>query len=297
MPSGEFRQVSSEDSRCEALAESLSAYVDGALTETLKQDVEAHLRACTTCAAELARLQTLCAELRDLVAVAPPALVWDKVRDAASAGRGEGTGARKQNRVLARLAEIVLFLFDGDLARRCRVEGTCRERAGVHGVIAVVTGLVLALLPLGLAASAPSASIAAGLVFLWLASTRLEGRLSHAGLVATILAGSAAPAALELTRAMTGLIATPPSKLALPVALSAAIAALATAQATLYPRLRPEVLGRLRVRIAVRSSALVLLAGAMARPDLIGPLAAVPPVAGAVGGALASWMVARRRAA
>ncbi len=292
MPSGEFRQVSSQDSGCEALAEMLSAYVDGALAETRKHEVEAHVRACTTCATELARLDKLCAELRDLVNVQPASMLWDKVQQAAGAGGHEGRpyrGAQGQNRVLAILAEIVLYLFDGDLARRCRAEGTCRERAGsAHGAIAIVAALLLGLLPTFLGVTTSIAPIAVGLVFLWLASTRLEGRLSHAGLVVTILAGAAAPCAWELTHTMAGHIAAP-------LALPAALAALASAQAALFPRLRPEVLGRFRVRCAARSSALVLLAGAIARPDLVGPLAAVPPVAGAVGGALASWALARRR--
>ncbi|MEK7865450.1 MAG: zf-HC2 domain-containing protein, partial [Planctomycetota bacterium] len=267
MPSGEFRAVSGEESRCDALAESLSAYVDGALAETPRQEVEAHVRACTTCAAELARIQRLCADLRDLVNVQPPALVWDKVRDAAAGPAASGT--RERSRTAAAIAHVLLFLFDGDLARRCRVEGTCREKAGAeHGVIALVAGLLLGLLAQGLTAATPVLPLAAGVLLAWLASTRLEGRLSHTGLVATLLAGTAFPGAWELARAAAeGSVA--------PMALPAAIAALAAAQAVILPRLRPQVLGRLRVPCVVRSCAVVLLAGALARPDLVGPVAAV----------------------
>ncbi|GEM_PF-6956947 len=284
MPSGEFRAVSREESRCEALAESLSAYVDGALAQTLKQEVETHVRACTTCAAELARIEKLCAELRGLVHVQPPSLVWDKVRDAA--GSLSASEMRGNSRVAAAIAHVFLFLFDRDLARRCRVEGTCREKVGSeHGVIALIAGLLLGLIPQGLTSATPVLPLAAGVLLLWLVSTRLEGRLSHKGLITTLLAGAVVPGAWELAHAATAM------------ALPAAIAALAAAQAVLLPRLKPQVLVRLRVPCVVRSCAVVLLAGALARPDLVGPVAAVPPLAGAAGGALAAWALSRRRRA
>lgn len=55
------------------VTEYYTAYLDGDLPETLRQEVDAHVRVCPQCAAELRELRALVADMRTLPILTPPA--------------------------------------------------------------------------------------------------------------------------------------------------------------------------------------------------------------------------------
>lgn len=299
MPSGDLTLRKVEGSGCSAVRAGMDAYLDEAADSVLRTEVESHVRTCTDCARELERLRRLIADLRALVVVEPPAHLWEKVQTVtgrptgAAGAAATGTAAAHAGARLGRLLpRLLLALYDSDLADQLAATGTCRERAAApHGALAVAAGLA-ALLPA--LVSGQGLSIAAGvaaLPLLWLASTRLESRMSARALLATLsVGGASAVCTAEALRPGTAL-------LHLAFFPAGALAALAVAQALTAPRLRPRVLALGRIGIAVRSFAVILLCGLLARPDLLGAATALPIAVGAAGGAIAAHAALRMRRA
>ncbi|MBI5367800.1 MAG: zf-HC2 domain-containing protein, partial [Planctomycetes bacterium] len=73
MSDGAFRLQGNEEAACAELFAGLNAYVDGAADLVLRQQVEAHVRACPACTVELERLRRLATDLQAFAQVAPPA--------------------------------------------------------------------------------------------------------------------------------------------------------------------------------------------------------------------------------
>ncbi len=274
-------------SECTAIADGLHLVLDGSADSPAVQRVETHLRTCTSCAREMERLRGLGEGLRRVAVVEPPAALWERVREeAALPGRGAAPlatlGDPARNGILGRwAARALLFAYDGDLERRVAQTGSCREVGTErHGSVALAAGAGLCLLSLS------TGWPLLGLPLLWLASTRLETRWGERGALAIAVLGGAAGTAWEAVRAVAGLAPAP-------FGLAGAAAALAVAQWAAAPRLRADMFGVFRVPAVVRTLGVVLAAGALARPDLVGAWAALPLVAGAAIG----WLAASRGAA
>ncbi len=278
-------QLGSEGtSRCEELAEGLSAYADGAAEGVLAREIEAHLGVCAACAAELERLRALVRDLQALAEAPPPDSVWPRVR----AGM-----ARPETRAAAGpftwVARALLALYDGDLATRWVAAGTVRDvESARHGAAAMILGLLLAA-PLVIGSAGLQAWPAAVLILLlWLASLRLESNFSAGEMTALLGIGAVAGIVHDgvgLAQGM-GFAA---------AGLSAAVATLAAAQAACHATHRPLVLGFLRVPSWTRAAAVIALAALLSRPDLAGASALVCPAIGATLGAKGGSL--RRRSA
>lgn len=284
-----YRTRAQGQPECEALAESLSAHVDGALSPTDASRVADHLGQCTECARTHEQLARLAAELEALVSLEPPAGLLQRVTDQLDGG---GRDAAEHDRSLVgralRLLQLALLaVYDADLADRLRETGSCREPAGVpHGRVALFVAAVLSVFPLVGGWQQALPTVLAGLPLVWLATTRLEVR-HHRGhwMLMSMLVGAAAPWFVELGQPA------PPA-----LALAGALVSLAVLQLLAQPRLRPRVLGLGRVSMAGRAMPVLLAAAAIARPDLVGATAALPLACGVAGGAVGHWVGGRRAA-
>jgi anti-sigma factor RsiW len=83
--------------------EQVTAYVDGELPPTLRADLEAHLAACPSCAAQAAGERRLRAALRNLPGIEPPQDLEGRVRESLHAARPRSW------RVLLPLAAVLLL--------------------------------------------------------------------------------------------------------------------------------------------------------------------------------------------
>ncbi len=279
-----FRVRQEHQPQCDALAESLSAHVDHALEPTEQALVEAHLRSCPSCERTHRQLSKLSGDLRDLVALAPPEHVFDRIKDEIDAGNVGAQRLREQPRLLILLQTLLLRFYDRDLYQRVRAEGSCRERDEVQqGKVALFLATAFSLAPLTIAGSALLPGVLIILALVWLSTTRLESQWTGGRLAGAVLLGAAVPWICELHFGMQ-----------VPLALPATLATLATIQVLAMPKFRAEVFLVGRVSMTARSLPLLAAAAAIAQPHQLGLLAALPIATGLAGGTLAH--LANRRA-
>ncbi len=263
----DLRHELRQDGECGSLAESLSAYVDGAVESIEAGRVEDHLRQCLACSRTLEELRRLDADVRSVVAVPPPPGLWARLAPAPR------PAARSSWWLF--LPRILLALYDGELAAR---PGWRRGSARGPDRVVLASGIALGASACWLGGTAGAMSAAVALPLLWLASLRLDERWGAAGLLVPAFLAALPCFALDPTRGL---------------APAGAVAALAVCQWLEAPRLRVRMAGR-SVPSGARAAGMVALAFVIARPDLAGAWALAPVLSGAGAGALATSI---RRAA
>ncbi len=101
--------------KCKETSERLDAYLDGELAPREALAVQAHLRECPRCAAELQELQRLSEAVQSLEGIVPPSDFSRRVRDAAEARRDaiiqlRPLAAQRLSRAASLIAALVMVV-------------------------------------------------------------------------------------------------------------------------------------------------------------------------------------------